>query len=34
MDYYKGSPDFKVQYGTDLALDYLDDIIKLFRDKK
>ena len=34
MDYYKSSPDFKVQYGTDLAVDYLDDIIKLFRDKK
>jgi hypothetical protein len=34
MEYYKTSPDFKVQYGTDLAVDYLDDIIKLFRDKK
>jgi len=34
MEYYKMSPDFKVQYGTDLAVDYLDDIIKLFRDKK
>ena len=34
MDYYKSSPGFKVQYGTDLAVDYLDDIIKLFRDKK
>jgi hypothetical protein len=34
MDYYKNSPDFKVQYGTDLVTDYLDDIIKLLRDKK
>lgn len=34
MEYYKNSPDFKIQYGTDLAVDYLDDIIKLFRDKK
>ena len=33
MEYYKMSPDFKVQYGTDLAVDYLDDIIKLFRKK-
>jgi len=34
MDYYKSSPDFKIQYGTDLAVDYLDDIIKLFKEKK
>lgn len=34
MDYYKSSPDFKIQYGTDLAVDYLDDIIKLFQEKK
>jgi len=34
MEYYKNSPDFKVQYGTDLAVDYLDDLITLFRDKK
>mgnify|MGYP003336640399 CR=1 FL=1 len=34
MEYYKNSPDFKVQYGTDLAVDYLDDIIKLFKSKK
>ena len=33
MDYYKESPDFKIQYGTDLAVDYLDDIIKLFNKK-
>ena len=34
MDYYKTNPDFKIQYGTDLAVDYLDDLITLFRDKK
>jgi hypothetical protein len=34
MEYYKNSPDFNIQYGTDLAVDFLDDIIKLFRDKK
>lgn len=34
MEHYKTSPDFKVQYGTDLAVDYLDDLITLFRDKK
>lgn len=34
MDYYKESPDFKVQYSTDLAVDYLDDIIKLFKEKE
>jgi hypothetical protein len=34
MEYYKMSPDFRVQYSTDIAIDYLDDIIKLFRDKK
>jgi hypothetical protein len=33
MEYYKSSPDFKIQYGTDLAVDYLDDIIKLFNKK-
>ena len=34
MEYYKISPDFKVQFGTDLAVDYLDDLITLFRDKQ
>ena len=34
MEYYKNSPDFKIQYGTDLAVDYLDDIIKLFQKQK
>ena len=34
MEYYKTSPDFQVKYGTDLAVDYLDDLITLFKDKK
>jgi hypothetical protein len=34
MEHYKESPDFDVQYGTDLAVDYLDKMITLFRDKK
>ena len=34
MEYYKMSPDFKIKYGTDLAVDYLDDLITLFKDKK
>jgi len=32
MDYYKQNPDFKVVYGTDLAVDYLDDLIEMFKD--
>ena len=34
MDYYKMSPDFQIKYGTDLAVDYLNDLITLFKDKK
>lgn len=34
MEYYKESPDFNIQYGTDLAADYLDKMITLFREKK
>ena len=34
MEYYKTSTDFQVKYGTDLAVDYLDDLITLFKDKK
>ena len=34
MEYYKNSPDFKIKYGTDLAVDYIDDIIKLFQKQK
>jgi len=33
MDYYKQKPDsFAVVYGTDLAKEYLDDVIELFKD--
>lgn len=33
MDYYKQNPDsFSVVYGTDLAQDYLRDLIELFKD--
>lgn len=34
MEYYKTNPDFKIKYGTDLAADYLDDLITLFKEKK
>jgi hypothetical protein len=34
MEYYKTNPNFQVKYGTDLAVDYIDDIITLFKDKK
>jgi len=34
MDYYKQNPDFKVLYSTDLAVDYLDDMIQMFKEKK
>ena len=30
----ENNPDFKIQYGTDLANDYLDKLITLFRDKQ
>jgi len=33
MDYYKNNPDFKIQYSTDLASDYIDDLITLFNKK-
>ena len=33
MEYYKANPSsFSVIYGTDLATDYLDDIIEMFKD--
>jgi len=32
MDKYKQKPDFSVVYGTDLAVDYLDDLIEMFKD--
>jgi hypothetical protein len=34
MEYYKTNPDFKIKYSTDLAVDYLDDLITLFKEKK
>ena len=34
MEYYKNNPEFKIKYGTDLALDYLNDLITLFKEKK
>lgn len=34
MDYYKQSPDFKVVYPTDLAIDYLDDLIGMFKKEE
>lgn len=33
MEYYKNNPNFDIKYGTDLASDYLDDLITLFKDK-
>jgi hypothetical protein len=32
MDKYKQNPSFNVLYGTDLATDYLDDLIEMFKD--
>jgi hypothetical protein len=34
MEYYKYSPDFQIKYSTDVTIDYLDDLITLFKDKK
>jgi hypothetical protein len=34
MEYYRSSPDFKIKYGTDLAVDYLNDLITLFKEQK
>jgi hypothetical protein len=34
MEYYKTSPNFQIKYGTDLAVDYLNDLITLFKDKQ
>lgn len=33
MDFYKKTPNFSVLYGTDLAVDYLDDLIEMFKNK-
>jgi len=32
LNYYKNNPNFNVLYGTDLANDYLNDLINLFKD--
>jgi hypothetical protein len=32
MDSYKQNPNFSVIYGTDIAADYLDDLIEMFKD--
>lgn len=32
METYKQKPNFAIIYGTDLAIDYLDDIIKMFKN--
>ena len=34
MDYYKQNPDFKIVYPTDLAVDYLDDLIEMFKKEE
>jgi hypothetical protein len=34
MEYYKYSPDFQIKYSTDVTIDYLDDLITLFKEKK
>jgi hypothetical protein len=33
LTYYKENPNFAVVYGTDIATDYLDDLITLFKDE-
>ena len=32
LDYYKNKPNYNVLYGTDLANDYLNDLIDLFKN--
>lgn len=32
MEVYRQKPNFTIIYGTDLAIDYLDDIIKMFKN--
>lgn len=34
MDFYKQDPNFKVLFPTDLAVDYLDDLIKMFEKEE
>jgi hypothetical protein len=31
LDYYRQNPNFSVVYGTDLAVDYIDDLIEMFK---
>jgi hypothetical protein len=33
MEFYKNDPSFTIKYGTDLATDYLNDLITLFKKK-
>jgi hypothetical protein len=33
VDYYRENPEsYSIVYGTDLAQDYLDDLLQLFKD--
>ena len=32
LEFYQKTPNYTVLYGTDLAIDYLNDIIKLFKE--
>ena len=34
MEFYKNDPSFTIRYGTDLAIDYLDDLITLFKEQQ
>ena len=34
MEYYKTNPDFKIKYGTNLVVKYLDKILTLFNKKQ
>ena len=32
MEEYKQNPNFAIIYSTDLATDYMDDLIKMFKN--
>lgn len=34
MDFYRQNPNFKILYPTDLAVDYIDDIIEMFKKEE
>ena len=34
MDKYREKQDFTIYYPTDLAIDYLDDTIEMFKNEK